>query len=391
MKILSALFTTIFIFLIITPNPPQMNSVFENTRLRMMSAVINGVPYVYGYDNVWARDTLFASYGFISDGEYDPVKNLLYYLWKARYTSTNEDSICVIANTTYPRQGGDSSIDSSPLWIIIADEYLKATGDQEFKEFIKEEQCYQKIERWMDGRIEDGLVSQHGIDRYYCDWSDSARKGLRPKNVMYSNILFWKAYNAINMTKANALKSNIDDKFWTGKYYRDFLGGDYLSADGNLLAIMWEFTSINQSEIILENMYDLIFPFPTITVKPDYHHDPRNYQNGRVWGWLGAITVVAYTKVGDFENANRVLMNLVNMLEKENWRFSELYTRDGYSAGAPLFVWFSGLFMYALHNLDKAVVVPIFADTSNTFYSTLSFSFLVLFALALRLRSLKKL
>ena len=331
----------------------QIHKVTENTRLRMRDAVVNGMPYVYGYNNVWARDTLFSCLGFISDGQNEIVRNLLIYLWNTRYISDSGDSISVIANSTSVRFGEDECIDSTPLWIIIANEYLQATDDVEFRKFIEEERCYEKLSRWLDTRMENGLVNQQDSDHYYSDWCDSARKGLRPKHVMYSNILFWKAYTVSDFQKASILKENIEKEFWNGKYYRDFVGSEYLAADGNLLAIVWDFADREQSESILKNMNDMIFPLPTLTVKPRYMHDIENYQNGRVWGWLGALTIVAYLKIDDTENANRVTNSLVNMLEKENWRFSELYTEHGSKDGAPFFIWFSGLFMYALHQFQE--------------------------------------
>lgn len=331
----------------------QIHKVTENTRLRMRDAVVNGTPYVYGYNNVWARDTLFSCLGFIADGQYEIVKNLLVFLWNRRYISDTGDSISVIANTTTMRIGEDECIDSTPLWIIIANEYLQATDDLEFREFIEEERCYEKLSLWLDTRMENGLVNQRDSDHYYSDWCDSARKGLRPKHVMYSNILFWKAYTVLDVQKAVKLKENIETEFWNGRYYRDFIGSEYLAADGNLLAIVWDFADRQKSESILKNMNDMIFPLPTLTVKPRYIHDFENYQNGRVWGWLGALSIVAYLKIDDTQNAIRVKNSLVNILENENWRFSELYTENGSKDGAPFFIWFSGLFMYALHQFKK--------------------------------------
>ncbi|TRO57445.1 hypothetical protein E2P64_04920, partial [Candidatus Bathyarchaeota archaeon] len=89
----------------------QIQKVTENTRLRMRDAVVNGMPYVYEYNNVWARDTLFSCFGFIADGQYEIVKNLLIFLWNTRYTSEKGDSISVIANTTSTRIGEDECID----------------------------------------------------------------------------------------------------------------------------------------------------------------------------------------------------------------------------------------------------------------------------------------
>jgi glycogen debranching enzyme len=357
----------------------QIHKVTENTRLRLRDAVVNGMPYVYGYNNVWARDTLFSCLGFIADGQYEIVRKLLIYLWNTRYTSDIGDSISVIANTTTVRVGEDECIDSTPLWIIIANEYLQVSDDIDFREFIEKERCYEKLSLWLDTRMENGLVNQRDSDHYYSDWCDSARKGLRPKNVMYSNILFWKAYTILDVQKAFRLKENIEKEFWNGRYYRDFIGSEYLAADGNLLAIVWDFADREQSESILKNMNDMIFPLPTLTVKPRYIHDIGNYQNGRVWGWLGALSIVAYLKIHDAQNANRVKNCLVNILENENWRFSELYTENGSKDGAPFFIWFSGMFMYALHqfqeiNSDNFIVKEtILLSSSYTFSSIPNF------------------
>lgn len=352
----------------------QIQKVTENTRLRMRDAVVNGMPYVYEYNNVWARDTLFSCFGFIADGQHEIVKNLLIFLWNTRYTSEKGDSISVIANTTSTRIGEDECIDSTPLWIIITDEYLKTTNDVEFKRFMEDERCYEKLSRWLDSRMENGLVNQHGGDHYYADWCDSARKGLRPKHVMYSNILFWKAYTVLDVQKASTLKENIESEFWNGQYYRDFIGNEYLAADGNLLAIVWDFAGREKSESILKNMNDMIFPFPTLTVKPRYLHDAENYQNGRVWGWLGALTIVAYLKIEDTKNADGVKNSLVNILEKENWRFSELYTENGSKDGVPFFIWFSGLFMYALQQFQEAKTDSLIVKGTILLSSTFSAS-----------------
>lgn len=354
----------------------HIHKVTEKTRLRMRDAVVNGMPYVHGYNNVWARDTLFSCLGFIADGQYQIVKNLLIFLWNRRYISDTGDSISVIANTTTTRIGEDECIDSTPLWIIIANEYLQATNDLEFKEFIEKERCYEKLSPWLDTRMENGLVNQRGNDHYYSDWCDSARKGLRPKHVMYSNILFWKAYTVLDVHKASKLGENIETEFWNGEYYRDFIGSEYLAADGNLLAIVWNFADREKSESILENMNDMIFPFPTLTVKPRYIHDYENYQNGRTWGWLGALSIVAYHTIDDTQNANRVKNSLVKILENENWRFSELYTENGSRDGAPFFVWFSGLFMYALHQFQEINSDNLIAKGTILLSTTYTFLFI---------------
>lgn len=358
-------------FLLITIlliNTIPIDETFIRTRSKMEDSIVNGIPFVYDYNNVWARDTLFSCYGFISDGQYDVVRDLLYYLWNGRYTSNRGDSIRYITDSETPLRGEDESIDSTPLWIIIADEYSKTTEDQDFEQFLLNEKCYEKLEKWMDSRIDNGLVNQHGKNGYYYDWSDSARRGLEPKHVMYSNILFWKAYSVINSQKALNLKENIEKDFWNGHYYRDFLGDEYLSADGNLLAIVWDFSNRNQSLSILNNMEDMIFPIPTTTVKPKYPHDLTNYQNGRAWGWLGSLSIIAYLKIGDFTNANKVYSLLISILKNERWRFSELYTHQGAPDGAPCFIWYSGLFMYALHLLNTSLAIPIIPDLHNITY-----------------------
>ncbi|MCX6710057.1 MAG: GH116 family glycosyl hydrolase [Candidatus Woesearchaeota archaeon] len=354
------------------------------------------------FEDYWARDSFFASFGAIASGDYPIVrKNLELFL-------SNEDSIGqvplrigtkfiafkvlgikfydgtksraprYIIDRNYPNFMPKTPADQNSLLIIAAEEYIRKSDDKKFAvdnyEMLKKAMDWNfTLDKNRDFLIEEG---------YYCSWLDCVKKS---GNVLYTEVCHYKACAAFSRIArrigkkedwkkyseiAQKTREKINEKFWNGKFYNDWIDfngkihGNF-STDGNLLAIMFGISSRKKSRSIISCIKDfgLENGVPYKTNYPKYRFSEidfllypagmKDYHNGMSWLWIGCAGILAKAKAGMKKESVQLAEKIAKKIIECNGVY-EVYEENGkpvkrlfYKSEFP-FAWASGLFLYTI-------------------------------------------
>jgi GH15 family glucan-1,4-alpha-glucosidase len=349
----------------------------------------------------WARDLSFASYGLLELGDSEVVRQslevFLYY-----QTPNGQFPVKVFSNGVIDRymhslfqreqpthaplrpkyiSGHRTlSLDGNLLLVVACLHYITKTRDDDFAR--KHWGALTEAIRWVEAhsRNKDGLIAQEA----FSDWADSlARTG----EVLYTNIIYWKALHEMARHAgkyaserealewqhlANSTQIAVHSRFWRADlgYFVTSSELKNLSSAGNLLAIAWELVTPVQGQAILAAMarFGMDTPVPTQAMHGDY---PRKsiaienrlagipeYHIQGAWLWLGAWHVIANVYLDRPEEATLLFERLMELVRHDGGVF-EVYGKDGrflssrwYTAEAPL-SWSAGMLVYAHHVLQR--------------------------------------
>jgi len=343
----------------------------------------------------WARDFGFASFGLIELNELRATRETLevFFLnqtedgqFPVKIHSTNvldrflislfgrQQPIDPPLRPKYVTAHNTVSLDGNALLVIAALHYLRMLEDKSFCD-----QHWHGLKMglaWLEEHAlgEDDLLSQGA----YTDWADSVS---RVGQVLYTNVLYWKALQDLAKVaikydydedhiefaaKAARVKLAINDAFWREDlgYYITSSQFDLFNSDGNLLAVAWGLASQNQANAILDNMnlMGMANPVPTQVTDQPYGSQYiaienrlggiAHYHTLASWLWLGAWHVVALVRRGRLDEA-RELLDRMDYLIVRDGVVHEVYGQDGrplksfwYSSEAPL-TWSAGVFVFA--------------------------------------------
>jgi len=321
------------------------------------------------FDDVWARDAMFASFGALELGDFEVVKKTLNTLLKYQ----REDGLLPSRVGDYhviwkllgfkqkrefrpryvPEIGAGDIKDSNSLVIIIANEYVKKSKDLKFGKRI-----FGKLRKALD-YYRGGLIEQEA----YADWADSIpRRG----KVLYTNVLYWKAVVALEelgkrlkvkerlKVEEGFIKSEINRTFWNGNYFRDVENSERFASDGNVLAVVFGLATKAQEKKILDFIrkkkleeFTLKQSFPEFEDSSLYHKltGVGDYHN-LMWLWVGCLFGVL--KKGMLEK----IAEKIN----EYGTVYEVYELDGRPVKRGIykseenFSWSAGLFVWAVGN-----------------------------------------
>jgi GH15 family glucan-1,4-alpha-glucosidase len=274
------------------------------------------------------------------------------------------------------------SLDGNALLVIASLNYVTQTGDAEFAKMYWA--ALKQAIIWLEDHAleEDGLLHQAA----FADWADSIGRSGR---VLYTNVLYWQALEALALAapqngraedetyfarKAEQLKASINGHFWRGDlgYYVTNEIFDNLSSGGNLLAIAWDLTTPEQAHAILDKMneFEMANPVPTQVVHRAYPNNLiaienrlggiANYHTSAAWLWLGAWHVIALARMKRLAEAELLLYRISNVIVRDG-AVHEVYAPDGhylsnfwYTSEAPL-TWSAGMVIHAHHVYQRHV------------------------------------
>jgi len=359
----------------------------------------------------WARDLGFASFGLVELKEHQAAREAFeVFLINQRPTgqfpvkihSTNfvdryihslfkrEQPNYIPIRPKYITAHNTISLDGNALLVVAMLNYAARTGDDDF--IRTHWTALTRAIIWLEDHAlaDDGLLHQGA----FADWADSiARRG----RVLYTNVIYWKALEALAQAaplygrdkdrdyfknKAHQLKASINDYFWRPDlgYYVTNQVFDNLSSGGNLLAIAWELTTPEQAHAILDNMnqFNMAKPVPTQVVHRAY---PRrfiaienrlggiaNYHTSAAWLWLGAWHTIALARMKRMAEAEILLYRISKVIFRDG-AVHEVYAPDGhylstfwYTSEAPL-TWSAGMVVYAYHVYQRHIMQ---VQTSST-------------------------
>lgn len=348
------------------------------------------------FSDYWARDSFFASWGLLELGENEKVKsNLILFLHRQKkngqlprridccFTGLHYLGIKIKRHHLCPRFTGahlNPALDSNLLIVITAHHYISKTEDLDFLRSHFDQ--LNKAMDWLKNYEKNGLLYEGAL----ANWMDTVvKKGA----VFYTNVLFCEALRCFSdlcqMLDKDAmamnshgkyleLKSRLDEKFWSGNYYIDWIeeraNQDYFSTDGNVLAMLFGIPNEEQTKKIIttieKNFLDVV---PMRTNHPKYPwwriafwmflRGTPGYQNAYAsWLWLGSVYAVALKENGYDKKAERIHKQTSLLIEKHGAVF-ETYkpTGEPYKGwmwnSTKSFAWSSGLFLWAASRLSE--------------------------------------
>lgn len=341
------------------------------------------------YSDFWARDSFYASWGLLQTREYEKVKDnlslFIQYQKKNGHIPRRIDRFIVPLKylglkirrrSPKPRYTGVyvyPALDSNLLFVITLYKYIWHSGDGEF--LRQNQTAFDHAIQWVEKYEKNGFVDE-GL---FANWADII---IKKGKVLYTNILYAEALDKtaklnsmLGRTrlaekyaqKARAMKERVNREYWNGKYYIDWIYKkkkyDYLSTDGNVLAMLFDVSNQKQNEEIIKHIEEYgLDAIPMKTNYPSYSWwriklitrviGAPGYQNNYTsWLWLGCIYAVALYANGYCQKAGEIHKKISEKI-KEYRKVYELYGPDGvpyrgwYWRSASSFAWSSGLYLW---------------------------------------------
>ena len=336
-----------------------------------------------GYNALWARDSMITSLGaslIKSSSFQNTFKQSLNLL--AKHQSKKGQIPNAVLLHEKPRKKIDyKSIDSS-CWFIIGNHIY----NKRYKTKPKLKSQIQKTLTWLSFQDmgEDHMLEQLPTT----DWQDAFPH--RYGHTINTQALYYKVLTLTNQKKeAKLLKeqvnSNKDDKLWNGNFYYPWRWknhnkykelGEWFDSLGNLLAIVFDLATPNQSNKILNHIkkkkihkpYPIKAIYPPIKPKTKdwqpYFKDseagtPNHYSNAGIWTFIGGFYILALIKQKKFSEANRNLQKLAEA-NLQSPKFSEWLHgktgKPGHSASESKQgnqAWNAGMYILAFESLKK--------------------------------------
>ncbi|MEK7298930.1 MAG: GH116 family glycosyl hydrolase, partial [Candidatus Margulisiibacteriota bacterium] len=306
------------------------------------------------FSDIWVRDSMYASFGSLSVGDYEVVKTNLqtvmsymkpdgqlplrigqkYFLVKFLFGYSPP-----VPGARYTEDKGVSvPVDSNSLFLIVLDRYVQSTKDITF--VTHHMAAIKKIMDWNFTQDSDqDLLIEEGP---YAGWADSLKK--RGK-VAYTNVLHLKAVQVFAglctqaglhaeathyQNLAEQVRLQLHRQFWNGHFFTDFIEGsrrmEVFSTDANLLSIVFGIASATEAQCILSFIarHRLDSGFTIATNYPRYEWDViyppfffvnmADYHNGLRWLWIGCIDVISKVVLGRHTEAGELLTRIAEKI-----------------------------------------------------------------------------
>ena len=378
---------------------PDISRANKLSRNALQSCITtNGITAgTHHFVDLWARDSLFATFGLSSKKELPAAKITLetflqyqrhdglipYRILRSKASFSKYFGKPAYLSSPKPNfrsyQSGGIVPDGGLMTIIAASEYMKRSGDRKF--LVKQYGNLRRAMTWYIFRFQAGLIREW----FLCEWADAV---LKSGHVLYTNILYWQALGDFsriaglvkNQTDAKVFRlaqvsigEKIQKQFWTGAYFADWIDWkrqDYLSSHGNLLAIVFGFCTHKQSLSILSQIKrrsvrnwsvetnDPVYPWWRIPIW-NYLVGMGDYHNrGCFWLQTGILYVLALDKAGKHKEAGLKMQQIAAHIVRWNGVY-EVYERNGHPVRRMLyrsehpFAWSAGLFLWAARKIAR--------------------------------------
>lgn len=195
--------------------------------------------------------------------------------------------------------------DSEFLYALAVASFAKRTHDDSFlrSHASRVEAALDYVESSL---MKDGLI-------FGGDWRDT-RPDLTDKFLLTNNCLLYRAYTLLGETKkAVVLKDAINGRFWTGSYYRDYIGVDDFDTLGNALAILFAIAPQDRWALVIEGAETLDTPYGyklnKVTIPPKSKEETavmlRTNQFGVIWPFIHGFMILAALKASKTDIAER--------------------------------------------------------------------------------------
>lgn len=378
-------------------------SVIQQARqlsIKALHACDTSIGFVAGthhFVDLWARDSLFATFGADRKQSKKTIETFLQYqradglvpylILRSCQTIQKFFGYHTYHKILTPNyrsnQSGGIVPDGGLMAIIAMREYVEQTKDIKYLR-----NNFSSLERaivwyWKQYRID--LIREW----FLCEWADAV---LKVGNTLYTNVLYWRALGDMAWMAKKLGKSKdaraytiwqkkieklVQEKFWNGIFFADWIDyarHDYIATHANMMAIAWGLASKNQAQSILAyakqycwNGWTLESNYPKYEWWriPLWHHaiGMADYHNrGCLWLQPGIWYAVALSKSGRKQEA-RTVLNAISVKIVESGDVYEVFEKNGkpihrlfYTSEGP-FAWTAGLYLWASEVIWKKKII----------------------------------
>lgn len=353
---------------------------------------------VHHFVDLWARDSLFATFGANVSGLSKESKVTLSIFFSHQRPDglipflIRRDRLSIgkyfNRHSYYPRpkaqfrssQSFGLVPDGGLMAVIAAQQYIDSSRDDAFLDINYP--LLTSAMHWYPRRFKTVLISEW----FQCEWSDSV---LKSGFTLYTNVLYWKALtdmaalakrtqNSVDSKHFSALANHIAtairQTFWNGSFFTDWVDRfgrhAYFAAHGNMLAVVFGLTtSVEMNQILAFakrhcwNGFTLETNYPSypwwripltayVTGLTDYHN------RGCLWLQPGILYSVALFHAGHATEGRAILSRIAGKINEYSDVY-EVYEKSGRPVHRMLyqsehaFAWSAGLFLWASHILGK--------------------------------------
>ena len=336
----------------------------------------------WGYPEPYTRDMMISSLGVLVSGDEKLLKTLRRVLETLAKNQTRLGHIPSLVNDKEDR----GSSDATPLFLMAAGLYRKATGKNNFLE-----EAVNKSLRWMEYQSPSDRIMVAQLPT--SDWRDEQwviGYGLFINTIVYTYLrLFGLNEKANDLQEAMDRFAIIGERqqrhvheglvlkykpyyaLWSYKVYKS----ERFDLLGNSLAILTGIASKNRSKDIvtwietecknLRKNEDLAVDlppnfFPYIRPgDPDWmkrykkYNQPGEYHNGGIWPFTCGFYIAALVAAGKYTLAEKKLIALTHLIRqtrkaKVDFGFNEWHrAQDGKPCGEDWQTWSAAMYLYA--------------------------------------------
>jgi hypothetical protein len=350
----------------------------------------------WGYPEPYTRDLLISGLGVLACGN----KELTAVLQRVLQTLAKNQSHLGQIPVLVHKSDELNSSDSTPLFLLLAGAYRKATGDANFLV-----DAVQKAMTWMEYQspANEVMVAQLPTS----DWRDEQwvlGYGLFVNTIVYSYLVL---HNKIK--RASRMRSELNENMlcrevrlgdtqrglpspqrpyyatWVYKVLRD----QHFDLLGNSLAVLSGLASPSRAKKMVswverecqtmreQGQLALELPpnyFPYIQPEEgDWHpryarfNLPGEYHNGGVWPFVCGFYIAAIVAAGKISLAEKKLLAFTDLVRcsreaKVNFGFNEWFrAQDGTPRGQDWQSWSAGMYLYAATSVEQRQT-PFFSE-----------------------------
>jgi len=353
------------------------------------------------FRSLWTRDFCFAVAGLVAIGRNDIAKNHLQMLIDKRRpidalvprvlesgfgsalrvikgTINQKVSMFILSDPKSPLKPeyhGEHktiSIDSN-LLVLLSCFLIK---DEQFLNLNRNN--FKKLYDFYDSKFDEGMIYQGA----YEDWQDSVKRQGKTSyiNILYiivSEIAYQNNYFEVDLNRLQNLKKLFVEKFWDNnlQVFKSIVGEDLVGLDTNLLICDYEIVFSNIKPMALyKNLKKTSFwnlcgmpgtcsnlNYPESWVSWTTKSVGLNDYHGLMhWSWLMGYSAKAAFKMGDRDEAVRILANIQELAKRDDAIYeiykstSQLlpYTNRLYKSEYP-FSWGAGKILEAIEVLER--------------------------------------
>ncbi|MCS7105757.1 MAG: hypothetical protein NZ942_00340 [Candidatus Aenigmarchaeota archaeon] len=302
----------------------ELDELFKWSAINLEKLAFNskfGFGYFAGYPwftQFWGRDLGWIIPAVVDLGKFEEAKEAL----KTLASFQSEEG--KIPNVIYMNGKVDyNSADSTLLWIIALNHYLKNSGDLAFVKSLKNN-FFRALE-WIKSKEDKKGFIEHGEKETWMDTLER-KNALEVQAMLVASLkaaheiakIFWDDNEL--WQKAVKLEKNFEKVFWNEEdgFYVDFIEGRKARTINSVFPLFFGISRNSKKvlKIIESDEFTSEYGVRTIS-KKDPAYNPAGYHTGSSWGWIVALVACAEFKNKNYEKGLDYLKILYKNLSQD--------------------------------------------------------------------------